>query len=290
MGACCDNDEEYSTATKFYCHTCIIECFRHPKRKEKWDNKPCLACGETLLDKGMWNDITGRRGICALELESVPNPNSDSNNDNDENNGSSSVQNGNNNDNNSNSDSNFNSNYKQYIMLPDFTKKQELKWFSDNDKGIMPKCVHDTDAGFDLRYLEKDLIKLEPHSHTCINLKIALEISATTMVQLASRSSLAKKGINIRRGIIDAEYVGNIIAMLQNDSEKTYSIDPNKKIAQGIFLSLVKITQLVSMGNRKELGITAREIQGFGLMDRIDIPVNMAEEEIVDKREIISTH
>ncbi|KAG9303500.1 hypothetical protein G9A89_018396 [Geosiphon pyriformis] len=26
------------------------------------DNEPCLACGETLLDKGMWNDIPGRRG------------------------------------------------------------------------------------------------------------------------------------------------------------------------------------------------------------------------------------
>ncbi|KAG9295745.1 hypothetical protein G9A89_008973 [Geosiphon pyriformis] len=43
MGACCGNDEEYSTATRFYCHSC--------------DNQPCLACGETLLDKGMWHDI-----------------------------------------------------------------------------------------------------------------------------------------------------------------------------------------------------------------------------------------
>ncbi|KAG9304327.1 hypothetical protein G9A89_019889 [Geosiphon pyriformis] len=136
----------------------------------------------------------------------------------------------------------------------------------------MSECVHNTNAGFDLRYLRKKAIKLEPNLHT------------------SSKNSLVKKEINIREGIIDAEYVKNIIAMLQNDSEKTYIIEPNEKIAQAIFLPLVKIAQLVLVGNREELGITARGIQGFRSMDRINIPVNMAEEEIVDKREIISTH
>ncbi|KAG9299091.1 hypothetical protein G9A89_020404 [Geosiphon pyriformis] len=42
--------------------------------------------------------------------------------------------------------------------------------------------------------------------------------------------------------------------------------------------------------NKKKLEITAKEIQRFGLMDRIDIPVNMAEEEIIDKEEIIFIH
>ncbi|KAG9290887.1 hypothetical protein G9A89_011037 [Geosiphon pyriformis] len=152
----------------------------------------------------------------------------------------------------------------------------------------MPERVHDTNAGFDLRYPRKNAIKLEPHSCICIDLKIALEIPATTMVQLVSRSSLAKRGINIRGGIIDAEYVRNIIAMLQNDSEKAYIIELNEKIAQAIFLPLVRIAQLVLVGKREELGITARGIQRFGSTDRIDVPVNMAEKEIVGQEEIIS--
>ncbi|KAG9303827.1 hypothetical protein G9A89_018724 [Geosiphon pyriformis] len=153
----------------------------------------------------------------------------------------------------------------------------------------MPEWVHDTDAGFDLRYLGKDLIKLEFYLHTCIDLKIALEISATMIVQLASRSSLAKKRINIRERIIDARYVGNIIAMLQNDSEKAYTIDPNEKITQTIFLPLVKVAQLILVGNRKKLGITARKIQRFGFTSRINIPVNMTEEKVIDKGKIIFT-
>ncbi|KAG9304371.1 hypothetical protein G9A89_019933 [Geosiphon pyriformis] len=222
---------------------------------------------------------------CASELELVYNPDSNSNNDDDKNTGSSSVQYDNENIN----DSDSNPNYEQYITLPDLFKEQELKWYSDNDESIMPEQMHDTNTGFDLRYPGKDVIKLEPHSHICIDLKIVLEISATTMVQLASQSSLAKREINIRGGIIDAEYVENIITMLQNNSNKAYIIEPNEKIAQAIFLLLVKIAQLIPMKNRKELGITARKIQGFGSIDRIDVPVNITEEEIVGQKEIIST-
>ncbi|KAG9301554.1 hypothetical protein G9A89_004825 [Geosiphon pyriformis] len=168
-------------------------------------------------------------------------------------------------------------------------KNTSFSPFSDNNKGIMPEHVHNTDAGFDLRYPGKDAIKLELHSHICLDLKIALEILATTMVQLAFKSSLVKREINIRRGIIDVGYVGNIIAMLQNDSEKAYIIEPNEKIAQAIFLPLVRVAQLVLVGKREELGITVKEIQGFESTGRIDVPVNMAEEEIVDQGEIIST-
>ncbi|KAG9296295.1 hypothetical protein G9A89_014887 [Geosiphon pyriformis] len=77
----------------------------------------------------------------------------------------------------------------------------------NNNESIMSEYAHDTDAEFDLRYPEKDAIKLEPHLHICINLKIALEIPATTMIQLAFKSSLAKKGINIRGEIIDTGYI-----------------------------------------------------------------------------------
>ncbi|KAG9293088.1 hypothetical protein G9A89_016450 [Geosiphon pyriformis] len=192
-------------------------------------------------------------------------------------------------DDNNNNNSNSDSDPEQYITLSDLTKNQELKWFSDNNKGIMPEQVHDTNARFDLRYPEKKAIKLEPHSHICIDLKVALEILATTIIQLASRSSLVKRGINIRGGIIDMGYVGNIITMLQNNSEKAYIIELNKKIAQAIFLPLVRVAQLVLVGKRKELGITARGIQRFGSTGRIDVPVNMAEEKMVGQGEIIST-
>ncbi|KAG9290056.1 hypothetical protein G9A89_010362 [Geosiphon pyriformis] len=340
MGACCGNDKEYSMATRFYYHPCVIEHFGQPKRQEKWNNQPCLVCRTILPDEGMWNDIPGHRRTCdetcqytilindwvsketpindawkqalivyakaegmttkfhehyqhlaptrekqeqhlehncTLELESTFNPNSNSDNNNDENNSFSFILNSNE----IYDNSNFDSNPETFITLLDLTKKQELKWFSDNGKGIMPECTHNTDAGFNLRYPRKDAIKLEPHLHTCINLNIVLKIPATTM--------FSKKRITIKGGIINARYIENIMAMLQNDSEKIYIIKPNKKIAQVIFLPLVRVAQLVSVGKKEELGITARGIQGFGFMDRIDVPVNMAEEEMIGQGKIIST-
>ncbi|KAG9296157.1 hypothetical protein G9A89_014749 [Geosiphon pyriformis] len=87
---------------------------------------------------------------CASESESTFNPNLNSNIDNNKNNGSSSAQYGNK----KYSDLNSNLNPKTYIALPDLTKEQKLKWFSNNNEGIMPECMHNTDVGFDLKYLK----------------------------------------------------------------------------------------------------------------------------------------
>ncbi|KAG9296149.1 hypothetical protein G9A89_014741 [Geosiphon pyriformis] len=100
---------------------------------------------------------------CTSESELLINYDLNSDN-NDNNNGLSSIHNGNNNNNDSNSDPNSDTNYKQYIALPNISKKQELKWYSDNGEGIMSEYMHDTDAGFDLRYPEKDAIKLKPNA------------------------------------------------------------------------------------------------------------------------------
>ncbi|KAG9295662.1 hypothetical protein G9A89_002980 [Geosiphon pyriformis] len=69
MGACCRDNEEYSTATRFYCRPCILECFRKPKQVGKWDNQSCLACGETLLDEGMWHDIPECGETCDISCQ-----------------------------------------------------------------------------------------------------------------------------------------------------------------------------------------------------------------------------
>ncbi|KAG9290047.1 hypothetical protein G9A89_010353 [Geosiphon pyriformis] len=252
------------------CDHCLISCdFQYCNKCNLIYNPPSYMI-YTILKK---NEPINS---CILELELQFNLNSNSNNNDNKNNGSSFIQNSNKNNNNSDSDSNP----EQYIVLSDLTKKQKLKWFNDNNEDIMLKYTHNTDTRFNLRYPEKDVIKLELYLCTCIDLKVALKILATIMVQLISRNSLVKREINIRKGIIDIRYVENIIAILQNDSKKIYIIEQNKKIAQAIFLPLVKIAQLVSVRKREELEITTREIKGFGSTDKIDISVNMTEKKI----------
>ncbi|KAG9292564.1 hypothetical protein G9A89_006935 [Geosiphon pyriformis] len=107
----------------------------------------------------------------------------------------------------------------------------QLKYFNNNGQGIKPEKAHKIDAGYDLRYPGKDTLVLKPKSLTKINLKIALEIPPGAMVQIASQSSLASKGINVRGGIIDARYTGDITVMLQNETNKPFKIEHAEKIA-----------------------------------------------------------
>ncbi|KAG9296343.1 hypothetical protein G9A89_014935 [Geosiphon pyriformis] len=141
----------------------------------------------------------------------------------------------------------------------------QLKYFDNHGQRIKPEKAHEIDAGYDLRYPGKDTLILQPKSLTKINLKIALEISPGAMVQIASRSSLASKGINIRGGVIDAGYTGDITIMLQNETDKPFKIKHAEKIAQAIYLPLINISGLQSVNNRKQLGKSERETQGFGL-------------------------
>ncbi|KAG9288850.1 hypothetical protein G9A89_012179 [Geosiphon pyriformis] len=186
---------------------------------------------------------------CILKLESLLNPNSNPNNNDDKNNSSSSVQNSNDKNNDINSDSNFDSNYEQYIALLDLTKEQELKWFSNNNESIMPECMHNTNAGFDLRYPETEAIKLEPHMHTCINLKIALKIPATIM----GFGSMGR--INVSVNMAEEEIVGQrkIISTSQAISIPPYSqymltIERKEKKQEQIFEAETSLCESEKIG------------------------------------------
>ncbi|KAG9296977.1 hypothetical protein G9A89_001768 [Geosiphon pyriformis] len=76
----------------------------------------------------------------------------------------------------------------------------QFKYFNNNRQGIKPEKAHKIDAGYDLRYPEKDTLTLKPKSLTKINLKIALKISLKTMmrdIQETLQSSIYLLLINI---------------------------------------------------------------------------------------------
>ncbi|KAG9302037.1 hypothetical protein G9A89_021081 [Geosiphon pyriformis] len=152
----------------------------------------------------------------------------------------------------------------------------QLKYFDNHDQGIRPEKAHEINAEYDLRYPEKDTLVLQPKSLTKINLKIALEIPSGAIVQIASRSSLASKKINIKEGVIDAGYTGDIIIMLQNETDKLFRIEHAEKIVQAIYLLLINISELQSVKNREQLGKSKRGTQGFGSTGQFTIPVNIA--------------
>ncbi|KAG9290499.1 hypothetical protein G9A89_002474 [Geosiphon pyriformis] len=92
------------------------------------------------------------------------------------------------------------------------------------------------------------------------------------MIQVASRSSLAKKRIDVKEGIIDADYMENIIMMLQNNSNRPYKIESQEKIAQAIFLFLVKIPQLTPIQDQVLLFEASPEICSLADVANLYLP------------------
>ncbi|KAG9297290.1 hypothetical protein G9A89_000017, partial [Geosiphon pyriformis] len=163
----------------------------------------------------------------------------------------------------------------------------QLKYFNNNGQEIKPEKAHEIDAGYDLRYLDKDTLILKPKSLTKINLKIALKIPPRAIVQIASWSFLASKKINVRGGIINAGYTGDITVILQNETNKLFKIEHAKKIAQAIYLPLINILSLQLVNQREQLGKSERETQGFGSTRQFTVSVNIAFSEQKESHQIL---
>ncbi|KAG9302394.1 hypothetical protein G9A89_011444 [Geosiphon pyriformis] len=140
---------------------------------------------------------------------------------------------------------------EKFVAYTDLEQVTDIQYFDNGHLGIIPEKAHPTDAGFDLRYPEDQSTTLPPRSITKIDLKIAVEIPPGIM----------------------------------NNSKKPYTIEFKKKIAQAIFLPLVKIGKFMPVENREELSQTTRGTFGFGSTGK-GIEANFAET-IEEKGEVI---
>jgi dUTP pyrophosphatase len=119
-----------------------------------------------------------------------------------------------------------------------------IKYFDNDNKRKQPTRAYQTDAGLDLYYIESQPLILAADKVTLIDTHIAFEIPPGTYAQIAPRSSLAQKGIDVVEGVCDAGYTGNIIVQLKNTTKSDIIMQRNDKIAQIIFLPLVQIEKL----------------------------------------------
>lgn len=112
-------------------------------------------------------------------------------------------------------------------------------------------------VGFDLRSNEE--IILPSRKITIVKTGIKVQPPVGTYVRLASRSSLASKGIVVHGGVIDPDYTGELRVILHNWSHNHVIIKKGMKIAQMIvekaeIPDLVEVASLIECGERGENG------------------------------------
>lgn len=113
-------------------------------------------------------------------------------------------------------------------------------------------------AGYDLYALEDTVLPVM--KTTKVRTGIAVSIPEHCYGKIAPRSSLGAKGITVNGGVVDSDYRGEIIVLLQS-TEQEYYIKKGERIAQ---LILEKYEHESMLFRATELDSTDRGEGGFG--------------------------
>ena len=128
-------------------------------------------------------------------------------------------------------------------------------------ENFCPKKAHPDDAGYDL-YSRIDAV-LEPLSGMAIPVGFAMELPAGYEAQIRPRSGLAAKHhitVTNSPGTVDANFRGEVKAILYNLGREPFIIQRGDRIAQMVICELPEI-ELVEA---TELSETDRNTNGFG--------------------------
>lgn len=128
----------------------------------------------------------------------------------------------------------------------------------------LPEYATSGSAGMDLRACIKAPIAIEPGKIIKIPTGIAIQIPSKDIAAFVfPRSGLSSKhGIALANcvGVIDSDYTGEIICPVINNGQETYTIQPDDRIAQMIFMPIY----LAKLEYVEELCETGRGSGGFG--------------------------
>jgi dUTP pyrophosphatase len=139
----------------------------------------------------------------------------------------------------------------------------EIKIKKLTETATIPTCGTAESAGYDLYGDNNDVIQIAPHSTIKIPTGIAMAIPSGYFGAVYARSGLAtKKGLRPSNcvGILDADYRGNVIVALHNDTDELMEVNPHERIAQ---LIIQKFEPIV-FNEVEELDDTERGVGGFG--------------------------
>ena len=132
-----------------------------------------------------------------------------------------------------------------------------------NENAIIPTYGTEYSAGFDLYSVSNEEITINPHETVFIKTGLAMEIPIGYGGFIFARSGLStKKGLAPvnKVGIIDADYRGEIMVVLYNQTDEPKTIDAHERIAQMVIMPFITANFIET----NELSETKRGNNGFG--------------------------
>ena len=124
---------------------------------------------------------------------------------------------------------------------------------------ILPKRGTEHSAGLDL-FSAID-ISIPRRNRRLVSTGISVQLPDGSYGQVAARSSMAVKGIDVGAGVIDSDYRGEIKVLLVNNTDSDYQVYVGDKIAQLIVLPYIRYLVPIQVSTLDE---TQRGNGGFG--------------------------
>lgn len=140
----------------------------------------------------------------------------------------------------------------------------KLKFKLLKESAKMPTIAYKGDAGIDVYYAGEDTVV---HPHCCLNLStgLSLEIPEGYYVSIKTRSSFAKKGIQMHDGTIDSSYTGEITVFTYNIGNLHVAIKKGEKLAQLVLHKVIdEIIDIEPLCNE------ARGDRGMGSSNKLE--------------------
>ncbi len=139
----------------------------------------------------------------------------------------------------------------------------------------LPQYATAGSAGLDLTAAIPEAITVGPGERTRIPTGIIVQIPEGYEGQVRARSGLADRaGICLSNGVgtIDSDYRGEVIVLIKNGGQDSYTFQPGERIAQLIITPVpkVEIVEVTDLDDSKERGAG-----GFGSTGRT-VVTNMA--------------
>lgn len=132
-----------------------------------------------------------------------------------------------------------------------------------NQAAILPQYQTEHAAAMDLHACLEAPVTLQPLERRAIPTGLAFELPIGTEMQVRARSGLSiKHGITMVNGVgtIDADYRGELSALMINLGQEPFTIEPDMRIAQ----LLVSRYEKVDWETVEELAESTRGEGGFG--------------------------
>ena len=139
----------------------------------------------------------------------------------------------------------------------------QVKILKKHPDAIIPQYATEGASGLDLHARIPHDIYLQPGVRYTCPTGICIELPEGFEAQVRPRSGLAiKHGVTLCNGIgtVDADFRGEICALLINHSDQAFKIEPNMRIAQLVIAPVIR-AELV---RAEELSDTGRGESGFG--------------------------